>query len=106
LLRGAVALVSPSALESFGIVLTESWSVGRPVLVNRRCAVTAHHACEARGGLAFGDFADFEIAVARLVNTPVLADSLGSAGRRHTEQHFGWDAVVRRYRRLVEVVGH
>ena len=43
LLRGALALVSPSAFESFSIVLMEAWSVGTPVLVNGRCAVTRDH---------------------------------------------------------------
>ena len=35
LLRGATALVSPSAFESFSLVLFESWEAGRPVLVER-----------------------------------------------------------------------
>src|SRR5207253_8957229 len=44
LLRGALALVSPSAFESFSIVVLEAWSVGTPVLVNARCPVTVDHA--------------------------------------------------------------
>ena len=36
LLRAARALVSPSAYESFSIVLLEAWSVDTPALVNRR----------------------------------------------------------------------
>ena len=44
LLRGASALVSPSAFESFSIVLMEAWSVGTPALVNARCPVTLDHA--------------------------------------------------------------
>ena len=44
LLRGALALVSPSVFESFSIVLMEAWAVGTPALVNSRCAVTLDHA--------------------------------------------------------------
>lgn len=104
LLRGAVALVSPSVMESFGIVLTEAWSVGRPVLVHAGCAVTARHTTAARGGLAFGDLAGFDLAVERLVADRALGTALGRAGREHTERHFAWDAVVRRYARLCAAV--
>ena len=40
LLRAAQALVSPSAFESFSIVLLEAWTVGTPAFVNSRCEVT------------------------------------------------------------------
>jgi glycosyltransferase involved in cell wall biosynthesis len=104
LLRGASALVSPSAFESFGIVLTESWSVGRPVIVNGRCAVTTEHTRAARGGLVFDDMASFAAAVDALVDDPVLAERFGASGQEHTNRHFTWDAVLDRYERLLRDV--
>lgn len=105
LLRGATALVSPSAFESFGIVLMEAWAVGVPVLVNARCAVAVDHVREAVGGLEFGDFAGFEVAVERLTAAAGLRERLGARGRAHVVQNYAWDAVLDRYTRLVDEVG-
>jgi glycosyltransferase involved in cell wall biosynthesis len=104
LLRGARALVSPSAFESFGIVLVEAWSVGTPVLVNARCAVTTAHTRAACGGLAFHDFATFEVALERLGAGDGVGAALGAAGRRHVAEHDTWDAVLARYERLLHQV--
>lgn len=101
LLRGARALVSPSAFESFGIVLTEAWSVGTPVVVNARCAVTSAHVRAARGGFTFADAAEFSAALDRLFDDDRVARALGSAGQQHTLAHFLWDPVLDRYGRLV-----
>ncbi|HWS47453.1 MAG TPA: glycosyltransferase family 4 protein, partial [Acidimicrobiia bacterium] len=97
LLRGARALVSPSAFESFSIVLMEAWSVGTPALVNRRCAVTLDHARRSGGGLAFGSYAEFEVALDRIGATVAVRDAIGAAGRRYVDDHFRWPDVVARY---------
>lgn len=97
LLRGTVALVSPSAFESFSIVLMEAWSVGRPALVNARCDVTRDHAERAGGALAFGDYAHFEVALDRLMESESLRSALGDAGRAYVERFYRWPDVVARY---------
>ena len=73
LLRGALALVSPSAFESFSIVLMEAWSVGTPALVNSRCAVTLDHVRRSGGGLAFGNYAELEVELDRLTASTAAA---------------------------------
>ena len=65
LLHGATVLVSPSAFESFSLVLFESWAAGRPVLVNARCAATLEHVTRSGGGIAFDSYAVFEAALDR-----------------------------------------
>jgi glycosyltransferase involved in cell wall biosynthesis len=101
LLRGAVALVSPSAFESFSIVLMEAWSVGTPALVNARCPVTTDHVRRSNGGVAFGTYAEFEVALDRLTASPELRGALGTAGREYVEQHYRWPDVVARYTSLL-----
>ena len=61
-LRGAVALVSPSAYESFSLVLLEAWNAGVPVVVNARCEATREHVLRSGGGLWFRTDAEFEVA--------------------------------------------
>ncbi len=104
LLRGAIALVSPSAYESFGIVLGEAWLAGRPVLVNERCAVTRDHVGASGGGLTFTNGATFASALHRLIHDPAVANALGAAGQAYAGERFTWERTVERYRRLVDAV--
>jgi glycosyltransferase involved in cell wall biosynthesis len=97
LLRGAVALVSPSAYESFSLVLLEGWSVGTPALVNRRCAVTTDHAVRSGGGIPFGSYPEFEVALDRLVESQPTRFAMGAAGQAYVEAHYRWPDLVTRY---------
>jgi len=104
LLRDAFALVSPSAFESFSIVLMEAWTVATPALVNRRCDVTTDHVQRSGGGLAFGGYAELEVALDRLAAAPELRTALGVAGRAYVEHHYRWPDVVARYAAFLTAV--
>jgi glycosyltransferase involved in cell wall biosynthesis len=104
LLRGAWALVSPSAFESFSIVLMEAWSVGTPALVNGRCAVTVDHAGRSGGALAFANYAELEVELDRLTNSATLRAALGRAGQTYVDRHHTWKDVIDRYARFVRGV--
>ena len=105
LLRGALALVTPSAFESFSIVLMEAWAVGTPALVNRRCPVTLDHAYRSGGALSFGSYAELEVELDRLTESTKLRAALGRAGRAYVDGHYRWTDVVDRYATFVESVG-
>jgi len=103
-LGGATVFVSPSAYESLSIVLLEAWAAGTPALVHRGCAATTEHARRSGGALAFGSYAEFEVAADRLLEDPGLRAALGHAGRTYVEDHFGWPAVVSRYANFLRTV--
>jgi len=105
LLRGALALASPSAFESFSIVLMESWTVGTPVMVNARCAVTTEHVAKSTGGIPFGTYAEFEVVLDRLAGDAALRAALGAAGRNYVDANYRWPDVVDRYTSFLEGVG-
>jgi glycosyltransferase involved in cell wall biosynthesis len=106
LLRDAFALVSPSAFESFSIVLMEAWSVGTPALVNARCDVTRDHVERSCGGIAFGNYAEFEVALDTLRASPQLGPALGAAGKAYVDHSYQWPDVVQRYDRfLTKIAG-
>jgi glycosyltransferase involved in cell wall biosynthesis len=105
LLRGALALASPSAFESFSIVLMEAWTVGTPVLVNARCAVTTEHVSKSTGGIPFGTYAEFEVALDRLVGDAALRAALGAAGRSYVEANYRWRDVIDRYTNFLTGIG-
>ena len=104
LLRHAVALVSPSPWEAFSLVVAEAWSAGRPVLVNAACAATVEHCARSGGGLVFGGYGQFEVAVDRLAGDGAFAGELGTRGRAYVEGRFRWPVVVDRYARFVTEV--
>lgn len=94
--------VTPSAWESFSLVVLEAWLAGAPVVVNRRCAATLEHCVRSRGGLSFFDYADFEAVADRLLADPALRARLVANGRGYTERVFNWSAIVDRYEILAE----
>ena len=98
ILRGAVALVSPSAFESFGLVLLEAWQAGTPVLVNGASDATRELCERSGGGLWFRTDAEFEVALRRMVEHPDLRASLARAGAHHVATRLTWPVIVRRYR--------
>ncbi len=102
LLGAAEVLISPSANESFSLVLMESWTEGVPVLVNGRGAVTTGHARSSKGGLWYDDFAHFEVALSRLLGDGALRAELGRNGRAYVESRFSWPALMRRYVEFLE----
>jgi glycosyltransferase involved in cell wall biosynthesis len=97
LLRGALALVSPSPFESFGLVVVEAWTAGVPVLVNAACDATREHCERSGGGLWFRDYEEFDVALRRLVESAELRAALATVGAQYAHDHFSWSTVVDRY---------
>ncbi|MDP9388275.1 MAG: glycosyltransferase family 4 protein [Actinomycetota bacterium] len=102
LLRGAVALVSPSPFEAFSIVVVEAWTAGVPVVVNAACLATSEHVARSGGGVAFAGYGQFEVAVDRLAADAGLRRALADRGRAHAERHFTWPVILARYQAFLE----
>ncbi|MHB1710922.1 MAG: glycosyltransferase family 4 protein [Acidimicrobiales bacterium] len=101
ILADARAMVSPSAYESFSLVLLEAWTLGVPVLVNSGCAATMEHCRRSGGGLYFESYRTFEATVDRLVADQEVRTRLGDAGRTYTERYFRWPSIIDRYSRFL-----
>ena len=102
LLAAAQVLINPSPLESFSLVVLEAWLAGTPVLVNGRCGPTREHCEMSGGGLWYAGFADFDIALNRLIDDRDLRLKLGQAGRAYVGSRYSWPVVRRRYDALLE----
>jgi glycosyltransferase involved in cell wall biosynthesis len=101
ILAGAQVMVTPSAYESFSLVLLEAWTQGLPVLVNASCAATMEHCRHSGGGLWFESYRSFEVTVDRLVGDTGLRSRLGDAGRQYTARHYQWPSIIDRYTRFL-----
>ncbi|MDE0607873.1 MAG: glycosyltransferase family 4 protein [Acidimicrobiaceae bacterium] len=104
LLAAADALINPSPLESFSLVVLEAWLAGTPVLVNGWCGPTRDHCERSGGGLWYSNFVEFEVSLNRLLDDADLRDNLAEAGHGYVTESFSWAAVRRRYLSLVSQV--
>ena len=104
ILAGARTMVTPSAYESFSLVLLEAWTVGVPVLVNAACAATMEHVRRSGGGLWFDSFRSFEVAVDHLTSDAGLDCRLAAAGADYTARNFRWPVLIDRYAGFLDAV--
>jgi glycosyltransferase involved in cell wall biosynthesis len=104
IVHDALVSVSPSALESFSLVVLEAWVDGVPVLVNGRCDPTREHCRRSGGGLWFTSFLEFDAVLQRLIDDPQLRRSLGGRGRAYVERHYRWPELIGRYADFLERV--
>ena len=102
---GALASVSPSALESFSLVVLEAWEAGVPVVVNGTCDPTREHCERSGGGLWFSSYAEFEAVVDRLAADVGLRRRLAANGKAYVDRYFQWPTLIRRYATFLHGVG-
>lgn len=104
IMHDALLAVSPSALESFSLVVIEAWVEQLPVLVNGSCGPTREHCERSGGGLWFTSYPEFEAVLDRLVSDGSLRARLGAAGRDYVDRHFRWPVLIRRYDEFLTTV--
>lgn len=92
-------LVIPSRYESLSMVLLESWSVGRPALVNGRTPVLVDHCNRSNAGIPYGDWE--EAAAAIELCSPDEKLQMGRNGQRYVSENYRWEVVRSKYRGLL-----
>lgn len=109
LLAACEMLVLPSRVDSFGLVLLEAWSHGKPVIGARAGGLPAVIE-EGQDGLLvpYGDARALARAIIQLLHNPIQARELGRQGQLKVLTHYTWDAIceqhIRIYRQLLR--GH
>ena len=101
IVHDATVSVSPSALESFSLVVLEAWVDAVPVVVNAACDPTREHCERSGGGLWFGSYREFEAVLDRLLAEPELRRRLGERGRAYVDRHYQWPVLIERYARFL-----
>jgi hypothetical protein len=72
----------------------ETWSAGKPVIVNEPCAVTAEFWSQNSGGLYFSKYAEFREVLITLDDGPGIRIALGIDGPHDVLKHFHSQAVA------------
>jgi glycosyltransferase involved in cell wall biosynthesis len=103
-LAGAVAFVHPSALESLGIVLLESFLAGTPALVRAGGEVLRWQCARSGGGLWFRHYPDFETELELMLDRPDLRRAMGERARTFVRREYAWSAVESRLLQALETL--
>lgn len=101
-MAGALALVSASRMESLSLIQLEAWTEGTPCIVDAGCVVMADHCAASGGGIEVSGFEGFRDAVDRLRSDRDGARAMGARGRRYVFDEYGWPAVRKRFREVLE----
>jgi glycosyltransferase involved in cell wall biosynthesis len=104
IVRDAQVAISPSALESFSLVVLEAWVDRVPVVVNGTCGPTREHCERSGGGLWFTSYPEFEAVIDRLVRDADLRALLGQRGRDYVDRYYEWPVLIPRYVEFLESV--
>jgi glycosyltransferase involved in cell wall biosynthesis len=100
----AQVAISPSALESFSLVVLEAWVDRVPVIVNGTCGPTREHCERSGGGLWFTSYPEFEAVLERLIGDPDLRALLGERGRAYVDRFYEWPVLIERYCEFLDTV--
>lgn len=98
----ATFLCNPSHMESFSLVIMESWLAKRPVLVSEHCDVTTNFCLETNGGLFFKDWKSFAGAVDYLLDNKKVADKMGNNGSKYVLENFTHEIIAKKYLLFIE----
>jgi glycosyltransferase involved in cell wall biosynthesis len=100
-LRGAAAVVVPSAQESLSLAALEAWSTGRPVIANGESPVLNGQARRSGAAVTYRGPAQFAETTGALLEDTARVSRLGDAGRRFVEEHYSWARITGRYEQLL-----
>lgn len=96
-IQKAFALIQPSLLESFSLVLLEAWAEKTPVIVHADCDATNLLVSESGGGIAVRSGDEFILAIERLWYDQPMARAMGEAGNLFARNNFTWPQIIQRF---------
>jgi glycosyltransferase involved in cell wall biosynthesis len=93
LMKYARFLINPSSLESFSIVIMESWGQSVPVLVNAKSLVLKGHCQRSNGGLYYSDQESFSTCMDLMIVDKMLSKKMGHNGSLYVKANFSKEII-------------
>jgi|GEM_PF-266323 len=103
-IKHAKALINPSNLESFSLVLLESWAFSRPVVVSGGCPATSGQVMRSGGGMVYHNYRDFCWILEQLERDTAEIRQLGVNGNAFYRANYLWEDLLPRFNRFIEQV--
>jgi glycosyltransferase involved in cell wall biosynthesis len=91
-LRNSLCLVTMSESESFGIVILEAWSQGRPVIVSENCIASKELVVDGECGLV-ANAGSLSAKIVSLLDNPIWASQMGTRGFARVQAEFRWEVI-------------
>ncbi len=104
LIRGALAIVDPSHLESLSMVALEGMAAQKPLLVNRHCEVFRYYSQQISTAFLFGSTAEFHSSLEAIMTTDWTSAENQERLRlaaNWANSHYRWDVVLAKYEQAV-----
>lgn len=101
-MRAAKALVLFSQYESLSMVVLESMTMGRPVLVNGKCEVLKGHCIKGEAGLYFTSDREFDETLDYLLEHEDVYNAMCQNGKIYVQKNYQWDAILQRISGLID----
>lgn len=98
----AKVLVLFSQFESLSMVVLESLTMGRPVLVNGKCAVLKDHCLRSNAGLYFENYPEFSACLDYFLTHDREYEVMRKNSVAYVRKNYQWDDIVRRIAGLIE----
>ena len=99
-------LVLPSEAEGFGLVLIEAMAGGVPIVATDAPGIRDVVRHESNGLLVpVGEPQALARAIARIVGDDELRCRLVEQGRQDVSERYAWEAVMRKYQRVLGIEG-
>jgi glycosyltransferase involved in cell wall biosynthesis len=105
LLRACTLVCVPSSRESFGGVLVEAWSVGKPVIGGAAAATRELIQEGIDGYIVTPDPSQIAARIEALLDDPALAVEMGCRGQEKVAEHFTWESIARAHIDIYERLG-
>jgi len=97
LLERSAVMCVPSVSESFGLIYTEAWLFGKPVIA-ADTPVSRELIEHTRGGVMTSQSVeDVAQAILQMLAHPERAREMGEAGREAVRRQYNWDAIAGRF---------
>lgn len=103
-MRSAKALVLFSQFESLSMVVLESMTMGRPVLVNGKCEVLKGHCIRSNAGLYFENYLEFAGTLEYILTHKDEYLSMCENGVAYVSENYQWDKIINRISHLINSV--
>ncbi|AMA71698.1 MULTISPECIES: glycosyltransferase family 4 protein [Aneurinibacillus] len=103
-IAGAKFLIMPSKYESLSMVVLESLSLNRPVLVNEECEVLKGHCERGNAGLYYKSYEEFKTCVNLLLQHEHLCNKLGKNGKGYVDKYYRWSTIIDKFIRAIESI--
>lgn len=104
LIKDCRLLVLSSEFESLSMVVLESMSLRKPVLVNGRCEVLKGHCLKSDGGLYYTSYFEFEGALNYMLSHKEETKQMGENGHKYMNDNYRWDVIIDKIQNLIEMV--